>query len=350
MPEITEAELKKQIEKSDFSNLYVLYGEENYLVGYYAQRLIANAKGTAFEDFNFQRFEGDTSSMDAIAAAVEALPFMAERKCVAVSDLDVEGLRAGELSKLEELLGSIPSSTILVIYLPSVTIDLKTAKKWKKFLTAANQQGCTVQFKRRSNPDLEKLLCSGASKRGCELSRQDAGRIIRYTGNDLQTLTNELEKLCAFVKEGEITAQVIDRLVVKNLEARVYDLSKAILSGQYDRAYEILDLLFYQNEEPVSILAVLSSAYVDLYRVRTSVQSGYSVTEPAKYFDYARKEFRLTNAERDSKRLSTAMLRESLRALLDADTALKSARGDRRIVMEKLIAQLLYIAEREKTA
>ena len=296
MPEITEAELKKQIERSNFSNLYVLYGEESSLVVRYAQKLIAKAKGTAFEDFNYQRFEGDTAGMDAVAAAVEALPFMAERKCVAVSDLNVESLRTGELSKLEQIVESIPESTVLVIYLPSVEVDLKTAKKWKKFLTLANKYGSTLQLSRRSNLDLEKMLCTAATKRGCDLSRQNAGRIIRYSGNDLQSLMNELEKLCSFTGTGEITAQTIDRLVVKNLEARVYDLSKAILSGQYDRAYEVLDLLFYQNEEPVSILAVLSSAYVDLYRLRISVQSGFSAVEPAKYFDYARKEFRLTNA------------------------------------------------------
>jgi DNA polymerase III subunit delta len=350
MPEITESELKKQIERSDFSNLYFLHGEEKYLVGHYAQKLIAKAKGSTFEDFNFQRFEGGTASVDQVAAAVEALPFMAERKCVAVSDLNVESLRAQELEKLEELIANIPTTTVLVVYLPTVLIDYKTDKKWKKFMTSANQRGNSIQLKKRANSDLEKLLSTSAAKRGCDLSRQNAGRIIGYSGNDLQTLLNELEKLCSFVKEGEITAQVIDRIVVKNLEARVYDLSKAILAAEYDRAYGVLDVLFYQNEEPVSILAVLSSAYLDMYRVRTSVQSGYGVLEPVKYFDYARKEFRLTNAERDSKKLSSAMLRESLRVLLAADTSLKSARGDRRITMEKLIAQLLLIAEKERTA
>jgi DNA polymerase-3 subunit delta len=44
------------------------------------------------------------------------------------------------------------------------------------------------------------------------------------------------------------------------------------------------------------------------------------------------------------------MLRESLDALLNADVALKSARGNRRTVMETLIARLLLIAEREKFA
>ncbi len=350
MPEITESELKKHIDRSSFSNLYFLYGEEKYLVGHYARKLIEKAKGTAFEDFNFQRFDGGSVGIDEIAAAVEALPFLAEQKCVAVADLNVEGLRANELNKLDELIETIPSTTVLVIYLPTVAIDVKKDKKWKKFFASAGRIGCTVSFARRSNPELEKLLCSGAQKQGCELSRTSAGRIIAYSGNDLQTLLNELEKLCSFVGNGEITVSVIDRLVVKNLEARVYDLSKAVLAGEYDKAYGILDLLFYQNEEPVSVLAVLSSAYIDMYRVRTAVQSGYSVTEPAKHFDYARKEFRLTNAERDAKRLSTAMLRESLKTLLAVDTALKSARGDRRITMEKLIAQLLLIAEKERTA
>jgi DNA polymerase-3 subunit delta len=349
MPEISESDFKKQIEKSSFSNLYFLHGEEKYLVGYYAQKLIARAKGTSFEDFNFQRFEGG-AAIDDIFSAVEALPFMAERKCVAVSDLNVESLRAQEFDKLNELLGNIPQTTVLIIYLPTLLIDYKADKKWKKFTGLVNQKGNSIEFKKRTNVDLEKLLCSSASKQGCSLSREDAGRIIRYSGNDLQTLFNELEKLCSFIKEGEITPQIIDQLVVKNLEARVYDLSKAILAGEYDKAYGILDLLFYQNEEPVSILAVLSSAYLDMYRVRTSIQSGCGTTEPANYFDYARKEFRLTNAERDAKKFTTAMLRESLQTLLHADTALKSARGDRRITMEKLIAQLLLIAEKERIA
>lgn len=350
MPEITESDLKKQMEKSDFSNLYLLYGEEKYLVGQYAQKLIAKAKGTAFEDFNLQRFDGTSASVDEIAAAVEALPFMAQRKCVSVSDLNVEAMRAGELSKLEELISSVPATTVLVLFLPTVNIDLKKDKKWKKFLGQVNRTGRSLECKRRTGAELEKVLCTAAAKRGCELSRQNAGRIIGYSGNDLQALYNELEKLCAFQKEGEITAQGIDLLVVKNLEAKVFDLSKAIVSGAYDRAYGILDLLFYQNEEPVGILAVLSAAYLDMYRVRIAVQGGYSAAEPAKYFDYARKEFRLTNAERDAKRLSVPILRESLRALLEADTALKSARGDRRVVMEKLIAQLLLIAEKERSA
>ena len=349
MPVIAETELKKQIEKSEFVRLYFLYGEEKYLVEYYAQKLIAKAGGKLFLDFNLQKFDGGEVDVEQIASGAEALPFMAERKCVAVSDLDADSMRAGEAEKWKELLASLPESTVLVIYLPTLEIDTRKSKNWKKLLPEMEKAGAVVEFKRRTTAQLEKLLSAAAAKRGCNLSRPNADRLIAFSGTDLTALLNELEKLCAYVKTGEITEQAIDAVATKNLEARVYDLSKAILAGNYDKAYSVLDQLFSQNEEPVSVLAVLSSAYLDLYRVRVCLQSGYSAGEAAKHFDYARKEFRLTNAERDSKRFSPEMLRESLRALLAADTALKGARGDRRIVLEKLIAQLLLIAEKGKS-
>lgn len=350
MPEITETELKAQIRRSDFSNFYFLYGEEKYMIANYARKLIAAAGGSTFETFNAQRLDGDSADVDRIAAAAEALPFMAERKCVAVSDFNAGAVRAREAGKLEELLGTLPETTVLLFYLPTLSFDPKRDAGWKKFLTRANRAGCTVNVKKRTADQLAKTLCSGAEKRGCTLSRGTAERIVSFCGDDLYTLFGELEKLCAFVGSGEITRDTVDRIVVKNLETRVFDLSKAILAGNYSGAYTILDQLLVQNEEPTAILAVLSSAYLDMYRVRVAVESGFGALEPAKHFDYARKEFRLRNAERDAKRFSTQTLRRSIGVLLEADTALKSARGDRRLVMEKLIARLLLIAEKGKTA
>ncbi len=348
MPEITEAELKKQIKSADFQKLYVLYGEEKYLVEYYAGRILAKAGAEGPADFNRQKFDGGETGVDDIAAAVEALPVLARRKCVAVSDLDVPALRAGEANKLGQLLGDLPESCVLVIYLPSIAFDERRDRGWKKFLAQAGKAGATVSLRGRTQAQMEKLLCAGAARRGCALSRQNAARLLGCCGTGMHTALNELNKLCAFTGSGEITAQTVDRLAVRNLEARVFDLSKAVLAGDGDRAYRILGGLFYQNEEPVAVLAVLAGAYLDLYRVRAAVQSGRPATEPAKYFDYRRKEFRLTNAERLCGRFSSSMLRESLDALLETDLALKSARGDRRLMLEKLVARLLVLAKGER--
>lgn len=347
MPQMTESELKKQIDACQFSSLYFFYGPETYLIQQYTDRLLRKAN-PPFPDFNLQRFDGREASVDDIADAAEALPFLAERKFVTVSDLDVESRSASDLGKLYELLENLPSSATLLFYCPGVEVDGKKSAKWKKWIAAVNKAGVSVPMERRTGADLEKLLCAAAAKRSCALSRANAALMVRYAGNDLQTLLQELDKLCAFSAGKEITAQAIEQLVTKNLETTVFMLGKAIVAGNYDKAYSVLDLLFSQNEEPVNVLAVLSTVYLDMYRVRAAIQSGFTAQEPAGYFDYKGKEFRLRNAERDGKNLSTAMLRESLSALLETDIALKSARGSRRIQMEKLIARLLLIAQKEK--
>lgn len=350
MAELHEADLKKQIEANTLSGVYFLYGEEKYMVSVWAQRLIKKAAGKDFLDFNLQRFVGD-ASVDALDDAVQALPFMAQRKCVAVADLTLEGRAPSEVKKLMELLEAVPETTVLVLYFAASSPALKKEKKWKDLFALCKEKGACVACMHRTQQDLERLLISAANKRGCTLSRSAAARMYRYVGNDLTALLNELEKVCAFTGGGEISNETIDRLVTRNLETRVYDLNKALLAGHYEQAYRTLGQLFDQNEEPVRILAVLSSAYIDLYRVRTALQSGETALEPAKHFEeYKRREFRLTNAERDTHDLSTQMLRASLEVLLQADLDLKGSRTDRHLILERTLARLLVIAKGEERA
>ena len=350
MAECREGDLKKQIEANTLAGVYFLYGEEKYMVSVWAQRLIKKSAGKDFLDFNLQRFTGDVPA-DTLDDAVQALPFMAQRKCVAVADLALEGRTPSEVKKLLELLDDVPDTTVLVLYFAASDPALKKDKKWKDIFAVCKEKGTCIACMRRTQQDLERLLVSAAGKRGCTLSRTNSQRMFRYVGSDLTALLNELEKVCAFTGGGEISSETIDKLVTRNLETRVYDLSKALLAGRYAQAYQTLGQLLDQNEEPVRILAVLSGAYIDLYRVRTALQSGETALEPANHFEeYKRREFRLTNAERDTHNLSTQMLRASLDVLLQADLDLKGSRTDSRLILEHTLARLLVIAGGEENA
>lgn len=74
MPELTEAELKKQLAAGELCGVYLIAGEEKYLVKRSASRLVKKAAGEAFPEFNRNEF-GNDSSIDSIADAVLALPF-----------------------------------------------------------------------------------------------------------------------------------------------------------------------------------------------------------------------------------------------------------------------------------
>lgn len=347
MPAITESEFKEQLSSGRLSRVYAIIGEEKYMVRRAAQRLMKKASGESFLDFNRKDFTNE-SPVDDIADAVEALPFMADHKCVTVADFNVDEKNQDEIQKLTELLTSPPQETTLIFWYPTLEYDGRKAK-WKNFFKQVEAAGSVLICKRRDAAELCRLLLREAEKAGCTMKKETVNLLLDYVGTDLKSLLNEMEKLTAYCNGGEITAQIIEELVPKSTETTVFLMVNALVGGDYERAYRLMDLLFYRNEEPIAILGALSSSYVDMYRVRASLSSGFSSSAPASYGEYKGKEFRLRNGERNSRKLTMEGIKESLHLLLEADMALKGSRMDSRVVLDSLIAKLLLAAREEQS-
>ncbi len=343
--QITETELKKQLKEGRFARVYFLYGEESYLTAHYAAQIAAKAVGdSALAEFNLQKFDGQSCTADEIEDAAEALPVMADRKCVVVRDFDVASGGAAAQEKVLTLVKDPPEGCVLVFWLDALEADVKKNAKWKAFLNAVDKAGAAVHFPRKTAGDITKLLCSGASRRGSALSPDNARRMQERCGSDLNLLLGELDKLSAYAEGREITREDIETLGVQNLEASVFDLSKALLQGSYAKAYSIIHRLFTMREEPVAILAVLSNAYADLYRAKVARAAGEQAESLAGAFAYRGKEFRLRNAARDSASIPLPVLRKSLETLAEADRMLKSSRTDKRVVLEQTAAKLILLS------
>ena len=345
MAKLNEAELKRQIKNGDYKNLYLLYGEEKMLVSAYSARLSEKMMGKAPSDFNYHRFN-ENSTIQQILPTMDIIPFNAPYNYVCIEDFDVEKISDSDLKLFFKALSDIPEGTVVVIAMKTLLPSGKKPSCWKKIIDTADKYGVAVEFAKKSVSDLRKQLISWASKRELILSSNNATKIIEYSGTDLNNLKNEMDKLCAYVNQGEITAQHIDMLITKNLATRVYDMTDAVILGDWEKAFKRLDLLFYQREEPIMILAELSSTYTDMYRVRMAVESGMRAEDVAKDFDYKRKEFRLKKAERASSKLTTEQICSCIGHLANANTAMNSTSTDKRLLLEQLIAKLIMTGKR----
>ncbi len=332
-----EASLKEAIQQGP-RGLYLLYGQEGYLVEQYARSLIRHTVAEDFDAFNLQRFDGQEITPQMLEEAVEALPLMAERKCVTVRDLQITG---ENVDRYVSLIDHLPDTCVLVLWQMTTQPDKKKGP-WKTFLDRAETVGTVVRLDRKEPADIARMLVSGAKRRGCTLTGEDARYLIQQVGCDLNLLLGELDKLSALAGEGAITRDLIDRAGSKSLEAKVFDLSKAMLSGRTGDAYRLLHQLFALREDPIMVLGVLSNAYADLYRAKVADVSGASPEGLAGEFkSYKSKEWRLRNASRDARRMSVPMLRDALEILACADRDLKSTGADPRIRVEQTVAQLL---------
>lgn len=347
MPALDEIELKKQISAMNFSHLYFLYGEEKYLIRHYTSLITKKAIDPSFADFNLHVYDGKNIDFDVVSQAAEALPMMSERTLIVIKDIALDNLNAESSNKFLKLIEDIPDTTVILTSNPTLDVNMKSAKG-KKILTEINKYGCSVAFEHAGMNQLIKLMEKGARSRGCALSTDSARYVISLVGDDMTVIINELDKICAYAKQGEITKQYIDAVVVKNVQARVFDLTKALTSGNCDLAMEILDTLISMKEEPINILSALITPYVDMYRAKVYVSGGMRAEDAAKDFNYKNKEFRLTNGARSASKYSVGQLRTFLNILDEADTLLKSTSISGRLVLEQTITKLFLASNGEK--
>ena len=343
MARIGENELKAQIKAGEFSNVYFIYGEEGYLKEYYVKKLKDKLAGGAFSDFNFHQYEGKNSSIDDILQDAQTLPMMSDYTFILVHDYPLNK-SASDIDALKEFFKDIPETCVIVFWFDSIVIDTKKEAKWKTIESLFAKAGSSVNLEKRSESDIAKLIVASAKKRDCTIDTNNARYLISVCGNDIQTLFSELEKICAYASGREITKQDIDSLAVKSLQARVYDLSKYILASNGDGAYSVLNTLFAQKEEPISILAVISSCYIDMYRVKCAKAANTNENELADYYSYKGREFLIRNASRDCRNISFEALRESLDVLQKADELMKSSSIDKNILLEQTVAKLLMLS------
>ena len=337
-----EALLKEQL-KTGPAGAYLLYGEEPYLVDTYARQIARVITPDPTDVFNYQQLDGEETTPEQLAQAVTALPLLADKLCVSVRDMDLGAHSEAIVALLQEL----PDSTVLVFRQVNRQPD-RRKKGWQAVLKQLDAAGLAVAFPRRNPAQLQKILIAGAKHRGCRLDAAGATLLAEQAGNDLYLLSGELDKLAALATDGVITQEQIRQAGTKNLEVRVFQLSRAILAGRSGEVYELLHQLAVQREEPLAILGTLSTAYADLYRAKTAALSGISTGELAADFpSYKGKEFRLQNAARDCRRLELSALRRSLDILAQADTALKTGAGQERLVLEQTAARLMQCAGAE---
>lgn len=345
---LPEAELRTQIKSKQFAPCYVLFGEENYLIKRHLNSILSAVD--SFPEFNITQFDSAVKAQS-VYDAVSSLPMMSDCKVVTLCDFPFDKVSAAEAEKIYSAIKDIPSSTVLVIWFETVEISAKKpGEKFSKLFKSVREVGGEVCYLgRKSTAEIIKLLQSGATRRHCHMDSSVARYMIETCSDDLNTLVNELEKLCFYVGEnGNITNSIIEKVCSRSTESSVYNVSKAVLRGDLQDAYTILDDLFFMNTDAAYILTILASAYIDIYRAFAARSAGMRPENVAKDLGYYNTAFRLTDADRKLSRLSEKQIVASLKLLSECDKKIKSSRCDGRTLIEKALVELTLIAKEKQ--
>ena len=251
---------------------YIFYGEESYLREYYLGKLRETLVPQGFETFNYHALEGKDVTAEALAETAEAMPMMAERTLIAVTDWDLFKLGEDQRNKLTALLEDLPPYCCIVFVYD--TLEYKPNRTQKKLCKALDTYVETVEFQAASSSDLLPWIYKRFKALGKEIDRQTAEYLVFTCGGLMTGLVPEIGKIAAYAKGPSVTRKDIDAVADPVLSAEVFKLSDAVIQGRYDEAASILGDLLKMQTEPVMILAALGSQLRRIWSARLALDRG----------------------------------------------------------------------------
>ena len=341
MPVVTEAQLNSDIRSGKFFTVYFLYGEESFLTQTYAGKIKAKALGDQQVDINLLELDGNPD-LSMLSDHVETLPFFADHRVIMVKDFNPEKISDEETEAFTQLIKKIPNTTILVFYLTNCTFSLRS-ERMKKLFEMIKQNACVCEFKQLNKMKVGSLISKKVSKQKRLISPTNAEYLAEITACDMTLASAETTKLCCYVSEGqEITREIIDLMVAKQLETKVYMLADAMISGNKSKAFRILDELFEQRVDPIPVLAALSTTYSEYYCAKAAKNMDIIPQQVAADFGYsgAKASF-AAKKYNEAARMDIEKLRNDMQIIYEADVKCKSTSMEKRVLLEETVLRLI---------
>lgn len=329
-------QLKNDLKTQNFQNLYIFYGEEDYLKNYYLHALQTALVQEDFAEFNLIEFDGKNLTPEALTEAVEGYPAFAERKLVIVRDFDIYKPPAAFQTILIDLLQDLPDYICLVFYYN--TLPFKADKRTKMH-SLLDKTACFAEFSHLEERELMAWVRRRMRALDKDIDADTCAYFLFLCGNSMTNLITEIEKVAAHSTLHEIKRYNIDEVCTRVLDAVIFDLTDAITQKRFEKAIAIVGDLLAQKNSEVAIFSAVLRHIQRLYAAKLSQQSHGNSKELLTLIGsnssfYAQK---LTSAARG---VSLAWLREAIRICGETDAALKSSAADKQKIIELALLQM----------
>ena len=338
-------DLRNQLKRREIAPVYLLFGPETHLRDIAAKTIadLAFAEGD-LRDFNETSFSlNSEDSLRRALAAAEQLPMMASRRLIRITDVRVSatGFRDTITEDHEPVLSAYlakPSAHSIVMFIAD---ELNGVRKMGKFL---RDKTTAVEFARLDDRQLTELARNKIKDLGAEIDEATLRQLVALVGQDVQRLTNEVNKLAAAAMPGKtITSELVEALVPNSRELTNFELTDHLVAGRPAQALATLKKILDDGAEPLALMGLISYNYRRLLMAKDLMSRGADRREVANVVKlrYNDQEPFLAAA----RRADMQSLTHAIKRLADADLAIKTSTGGSgpagaRLQIEILVCEL----------
>ena len=228
----------QSIQQGNFSPVYFLQGDEPFFIDNIIEHLEENVVESSQRDFNQFIFYGKEIDFPSLISTARKFPMMGERQLVIVKEAqEIKGWNnETNQSILTEYLKQPSPSTVLAFGYKYKSLDKRT-----KLAKAFQQEAIVLTSKKIYDNQIPDWIQGYVKAKHVQISPKAVRLLSENIGNNLQRLSNEIEKLLLNIPENQpIDEQAVHRYVGISRDYNTFELQAALGSGNHLKAQKIV--------------------------------------------------------------------------------------------------------------
>lgn len=321
--------INTHIKNKAYSNIYLLGGNEKYLITQYKEKLLSEIVDIN-DNMNYVVYKGEGAKSDSIIEFASTMPFFADHRVVLVEDSDF--FKKGN-EEIEKLLAELPETTIIVFV--ESNID-----KRNRLYKLVSKSGTVAMF---DTPDEKTLLIwikSLFTKENIKIEDSAVYRLIEGVGMDMNNLANEAEKLkCYCLDKGVVTVDDVNILSINQVEGKIFDMMDALSKGDRRTTLNLYNDLLLLREPAMRILYLITRQFNILLKTKLALEGGSDNSKIASVVKVP--PFTVKKYVKFCENYTCSQLLKCVNRCQETDTNIKSGLMKDHLAVEMLIVDLL---------
>lgn len=309
----------------DSNNLYLIYGEEDFLIKKNEEEFNNHFKS------DFSTFDNRvlTEKFDAreIWEFISTPSFSMQKRFLKIktSGLFIKGKQ----DLTDEVLEAIKELDDTVVLFIEKKID-----KRNKLYKYVSKNGKTIECNTLKERELIDWTNRLFKEKELKVSKNDLLTFLKVVNFSLTNINNEIDKLASYCV-GQVTEDDINTICTKSLEVKIFDLVKNIGDKRTDLALEQFNNMVLSKESPLMILTMVGRQFKILLETKVLLEKNndnYSISKAL-----GLPPFVINDLIKQSKNFTKLSLYNGYKEALDMDVKIKSGKLRDTIALEMLI-------------
>lgn len=316
--------LNQDIKDRSFKSVYLLYGEEAFLKNSYKNQL--KSAITQGDTMNFNQFGGKTIDVKELISLADTMPFFSEKRMILVED---SGFFKSSAEELVSYLPQMPDTTCMVFVESEVDKRSRMFKKIKEL-------GYAADMERQDMGQLARWAGSLLSREGKKVTGQTMELFLSMTGDDMENIRMELEKLISFTLGREvITSEDVMAICTERTANKIFEMVNSIVNRQTKKALALYEDLLTLKEPPMRILFLIARQFNQLLQVKELMGKGMDKSGIASKLKIP--PFAAGKLIPQARTFSKEQILSYVNSCVEAEEAVKTGRLSDRLAVELLL-------------